>query len=251
MEIYDTIGQGYQGLRCADPRILAAILRALGESKSVVNVGAGAGSYEPRDRLLFAVEPSMTMIRQRRAGAASVVRAPAERLPFGDGAADATLAILTLHHWSDLAGGLRELRRVASQKVVLLSWDPEHSGFWLTDYFPEILEIDRQIFPSLDDLREHLGPLSVTTLPIPWDCSDGFLGAYWRRPQSYLDSRTRSAISTFSKIAHLDHGLDRLSDDLSSGRWGEQNADILGRDALDLGYRIIVADLSPVASRLP
>jgi SAM-dependent methyltransferase len=244
MALYDTIGRGYRALRRPDPRIAARITEALGPAESVVNVGAGAGSYEPRDRRVLAVEPSMTMIRQRDAGAPAAVCASAVDLPLAAGVVDAALAILTIQHWPDQARGLRELRRVARRRAVILTWDPTAPGFWLTtDYFPRILAIDRRIFPPLGELRRHLGSLEERALPIPHDCSDGFLGAYWRRPEAYLDPRIRSAISTCSRLEpdELTAGLDRLREDLASGAWRRRHAELLEEEALDLGYRLVVA----------
>ena len=245
--LYDRIGQGYRDLRRPDPRIARKILRALGDASTVVNVGAGTGSYEPRDRTVVAVEPSMTMIRQRDADAAPVVQATAIALPFKDGAFDAGLAILTLHHWPRWDVGLRELRRV-SRRVVILTWDPASPGFWLTDYFPESLEIDRRIFPSLRELESELGVLTVEKIPIPHDCTDGFFGAYWRRPAAYLDERVRSAISTFSKLTRLASGLEHLRRDLGSGAWQRRHGRLSAMAELDLGYRLIVAGPYPVQS---
>lgn len=241
MALYDTIGNGYGQLRREDPRIAAQILRALGGTSTVVNVGAGAGSYEPRDRKLLAVEPSMAMIRQRQPGAAPVVRGSATQLPLRDESVDACLAVLTIHHWPDLALGLQELRRAARRKTVILTCDPLVSGFWLTDYFPEIQEIDRRIMPSLSELRRHLGPIEVFDVPIPHDCTDGFLGAYWRRPDAYLNAELRSAISSFSMQRHVDRGVAALRSDLASGEWLRRYGEVLRRSTLDLGYRLVVA----------
>lgn len=240
MELYDTIGRDYGRFRRQDPRIAAQILQALEGSSSVVNVGAGAGSYEPRDRKLVAVEPSVVMIRQRGANAVPVVRASATNLPFGDGAFDASLAILTIHHWPDLELGLREFRRVG-QKAVILTHDPSATRFWLTDYFPEILEIDRWSLPSLAELRRHLGRITVVDVPIPHDCTDGFLGAYWRRPHAYLRADVRSAISFFSRLPNVEKGLSALRRDLASGDWQRRHGEVLLCSAIDLGYRLIVA----------
>lgn len=240
MELYDSLGHGYGELRREDPRIAAQILRALGDSRSVVNVGAGAGSYEPHDRRLVAVEPSMVMIRQRPPEASSVVRATAESLPFRDESFDTSLAVLTLHHWPDLSRGLRELRRAARRTVVILTFDISVGGFWLTDYFPEILEVDRQTMPAISDIQRHLGKVTVFDVPIPHDCTDGFLGAYWRRPHAYLSAQVRSAISVFSRISGLEAGLSRLESDLHSGAWQRRYAHVLSRSALDLGYRLVV-----------
>ena len=241
-QLYDEIGSGYRNYRRPEPRLAAAIWRALGQADSVVNVGAGAGSYEPTDRFVVAVEPSMTMIRQRRSGSAPVVQASATHLPFREASFAAALAILTMHHWPDQARGLDELARVTRSHIVLLTWDPASTGFWLLeDYFPEIVEIDRRIFLPIDELRRALGGAEVSPLMIPHDCVDGFLGAYWRRPQAYLDAGVRSAISTFSKLRTLDAGLARLRRDIADGTWTRRYGELLGRAEIDLGYRLIVA----------
>jgi SAM-dependent methyltransferase len=240
--IYDRIGTGYSRTRRADPRIAAMISRALGAARTVVNVGAGTGSYEPTDRRVVAVEPSSTMVGQRPAGGAPVVRASAVDLPFCDGAFSAALAVLTVHHWPDRLRGLAELARGARDGAVVLTWDPDDFGFWLVDdYLPEIAEIDRAIAPTLDELRRALGPISVEAVPVPHDCADGFLGAYWRRPQAYLDPSVRGAISTFAMLAGADAALERLRDDVASGAWERRYADLLRRDALDVGYRLVVS----------
>ncbi len=242
-QIYDQIGEGYRNLRNPDPRIGRNILHALGEAETLVNVGAGAGSYEPSGRSVVAVEPSLTMIRQRQPGITPVVQASAVDLPFRDGAFDAALAVLTVHHWPDRPRGLRELARVARDRIVVLTWDPATSGFWLIDdYFPEIGEIDRQILPPLEEFRQALGPIEVRHLLVPHDCSDGFLGAYWRRPHEYLDHRIRGGMSTFGKISNLESGLERLRRDLEDGTWQQKYGHLLEQSDLDLGYRLIIAN---------
>jgi SAM-dependent methyltransferase len=243
-ELYDTIGQGYEAHRRPDPRLAAAITAALGPAANAVNVGAGAGSYEPADRPVVAVEPSAAMLRQRRRGAAPAVQASATDLPFRDAAFAAALAVLTVHHWPDRARGLAELARVARERVVILTWDPEaRFAFWLVDeYFPEIPAIDRRIFPTLDEFRRALGPIDARPLPIPHDCVDGFLGAYWRRPEAYLDAGVRGAISTFTKLADVESGLARLRADLADGTWERRHGHVRLRDAVDLGYRLVVAE---------
>jgi SAM-dependent methyltransferase len=243
---YDTIGRAYAGRRRPDPRVARAVASALGGAKSVVNVGAGAGSYEPADRAVVAVEPSGVMLAQRPARAAPALRGSAENLPFADGAFDAALAILTVHHWSDRRAGLSEMRRVARDRVVVLTWDPAHPGFWLVrDYFPGLIEFDRRIFPTLSDLEAALGHVEVCAVPVPYDCVDGFLGAYWRRPWEYLDEGVRGAISTFARIGDISLGLDRLRTDLESGRWAVRNAELFDLEELDLGYRIVVSRRAP------
>jgi len=240
-ELYDSIGAGYRDLRRPDARIRSALERALDGMPSVVNVGAGTGSYEPLRSKVVAVEPSRTMIEQRSVQAAPAVQASATALPFSDAVFGAALAILTVHHWPDRARGLDELARVARGRVVLLTWDPAAPGFWLTDYFPEILAIDRAIFPSLAELHRAFGRLDVHTVRIPHDCSDGFLGAYWRRPHAYLDARVRSAISTFTKLEGLEAGLARLRTELANGDWAKRYGALLDESELDLGYRLVVA----------
>ena len=173
--LYDAIGGTYREYRRPDARIAGAITRALGDARTAVNVGAGAGAYEPRDRSVVAVEPSLTMIRQRPEGSAPVVQASARQLPFRDGTFAAALAVLTVHHWPERAQSLTELARVAHDRVVVVTWDPSSVAFWLTDeYFPEIVAIDRRIFPTMEELRQTLGRVEVQRLPIPHDCSDGF-----------------------------------------------------------------------------
>lgn len=239
--LYDQIGIGYSEYRRPDARIAARIEAALGPCRSVLNVGAGAGSYEPKNRSITAVEPSAEMIRQRPRDAARAVQADAERLPFADQSFDAALAILTIHHWPDKVRGLAEMRRVARERVVILTWDPEHPAFWLIrDYLPQIREIDRRDFPSLRELESSLGPIKTEALPIPADCVDGFLGAYWRRPAAYLDPRVRAAISIFSKL-DATAALARLEADLADGTWNARYGELLARPELDAGYRLIVA----------
>lgn len=240
--LYDVIGAGYRTYRRPDPRIQALIDAQLGDAVSIVNLGAGTGSYEPRTRRVVAVEPSRVMIDQRPSGAAPVVQAQVEALPFGAAAFAVAMTVLTIHHWADLETGLREARRVARQRVVLLTWIAVEIDFWLFDYVPRIREIDQAICPSLDALARVLGPLRVVPVPIPHDCTDGFLCAYWRRPHSYLDAGVRSAISTFARIPDLDDGLRRLRQDLESGRWRRRYGSILDAEAMDFGYRLVVAD---------
>ena len=242
MERYDSIGIGYAKHRQPDSRIAQAIRAAIGNVGTLVNVGAGSGSDEPDDGAGTAVEPSWKMLSQREGEKALVVRAAAERLPFKDATFDVALAVLTVHHWQDPQAGLREMIRVARQRVVLLTWDPQHAGFWLTrDYFPEILELDRPIFPDIRALEAVLGRAHVDVVPIPFDCTDGFLGAYWRRPAAYLDPEVRGAISTFSRIGNPATRLAQLQSDLQDGTWLKRNESLACREEIDLGYRLMVA----------
>jgi SAM-dependent methyltransferase len=240
---YDAIGRTYTATRGTDPRIAARIWHALGDARTVVNVGAGTGSYEPPDRDVTAVEPSAVMIAQRPPGAARAVQASAEALPFDDASFDAAMAVFTLHHWSDFRAGCAELRRVARDRVVVFSWDPTYVGrMWLgPEYFPEYSREDAEGFPSLAEQAAALGA-EAEVVPIPWDCRDGFFSAFWRRPEAYLDPAVRAGISTLAKRSEdeLAEGLARLRADLESGAWARRHADLLEREELDLGYRLLV-----------
>ena len=245
MARYDTLGMGYARFRQPDARIAAQIREALGTAKTVVNVGAGAGSYEPTDRHVIAVEPSETMIAQRPPDAAPAVVARAEALPFADASFDAAMAVLTVHHWSDWQRGVAEMRRVA-RTVVVLTWDPADEGFWLTrEYLPEVLALDHAIFPPVDALAEALGNAAVRPVPIPADCTDGFLGAYWQRPEAYLDADVRGAISSCARVADVASRMGRLADDLATGRWSRRHGHLLTHDVLDVGYRLVVGPPVP------
>ena len=239
--LYDTIGLNYQDLRRPDPRIAAVIDAALGNARTVVNVGAGTGSYEPAHRQVTAVEPSAAMIAKRACGAAKAVQASAEELPFADDAFDAAMAVLTIHHWPDKSAGLRELRRVTRGPIVLLTFDPA-SRPWLTDYLPELAALDEANMPALSDYARWLGPVRIAPVPVPHDCSDGFLYAYWRRPAAYLDPVIRSGSSSFWALPNLDEGLNRLEADLRSGAWQARYAELLDAETYDAGYRLVIAD---------
>jgi SAM-dependent methyltransferase len=241
--VYDSIGAGYAAMRVPDPRIAARIHSALGDAETVCNLGAGAGSYEPRDRRVTAVEPSPAMIAQRRGG--EPVRAIAENLPFLDGAFDAAMGILTVHHWLDIDAGLAEMRRIAPC-CVLFTFDPHLQGsLWLIrDYFPSVIEFEHGRHPSIDYVAERLGADRVEPVPIAWDCTDGFQAAYWRRPERYLDANVRASISTFARRSEeeLAPGLRALAEDLRSGAWNNRYGELLERDEMDFGYRLIVRE---------
>jgi len=241
-QLYDRIGVGYTRVRGEDPRIAAAIHAALGDSRTVVNVGAGTGSYEPRDRAVLAVEPSDVMIAQRPPGAAPAVQATAEALPFEDGSFDAAMAVLSDHHWPDRAAGLREMRRVARRRAVLFQFDiAALLDFWLAR---EYLATWRPQSISMDEIAGHLGATRTEIVPIPHDCRDGFLCAYWRRPHAYLDPVVRDGISVFRLLpaADVDAAMAALRADLESGQWQRRHAGLLELDELDLGYRLVIAD---------
>lgn len=240
LSTYDRIGADYKQTRREDTRLARLIARELREARTVVNVGAGTGSYEPADRFVVAVEPSDVMLQQRPPKAAPAAQAIAERLPFRDDAFDAAMAVLTVHHWNDQDAGLRELSRVARDRIVLLTWDPSHEGFWLMrDYFPQFLEADRQRLPPVERLLNFLADAQVITVPIPHDCADGFLGAYWRRPRAYLNPEVRSGISSFATCRDLSP-LQRLEEHLDTGEWQRRYGELLEAEALDIGYRLVV-----------
>lgn len=243
-QLYDNIGLNYSRRRRQDARIAAAIHAMLNGCDSVINVGAGTASYEPETFPVIAVEPSRTMIRQRPPTAAPVVQAVAAQLPFADASFDCAMALLTIHHWPDPEQGLRELLRVARRKILLLTFDPAAAGFWLTqDYFPRMLELDRNTMPAMAWLCRILGRVNIRPVLIPHDCSDGFLGAYWRRPQTYLDPEVRAAISTFARVPEVESGLSRLRQELSDGSWHRKYASLLTLTELDVGYRLVEATL--------
>ena len=236
---YDRIGVDYSDLRKPDSRIEMAIGRALGSARTVLNVGAGAGSCEPADRQVTAIEPSVEMIRQRGPTTAPVVQGRAEDLPFDDRSFDASMAILTVHHWADQEKGLKEMRRVTRDRVVVLTYDPAHRGFWLADYIPELVALDEAQMPGMTDYEAWRGPVEISAVPIPHDCGDGFLCAYRRRPAAYLDPGIRSAMSSFWALGDVSEGLGRLASDLDSGAWARRYSDLLDLDDCDLGYRLV------------
>ena len=238
---YDTIGKRYTSQRRTDPRIYAAIREAIGNASHIVNIGAGTGSYEPPELDVVSVEPSLTMIAQRPEEAAPVVQAVAEALPFEKNSFDLALGVLTMHHWTDWRRGLAEAARVAGGSVLLFTWFGDRRRFWLTDYFPEIIELDNARFPTPSEYEQILGEVEITAVPIPHDCSDGFMYSYWRRPEAYLDRGVRNSISTFSEINELSRGLAQLEADLLSGRWMENYGELMEMDACDHGYRLVKA----------
>jgi len=241
-QLYDTIGTTYTATRRTDPHIAAQIWAALGDARTVLNVGAGSGSYEPPDRQVLAVEPSSVMRSQRPSNAAPCLAATAEKLPFEDACFDAAMAIATVHHWQDPIAGLREMRRVA-RRVVVLTYDLGGlSRFWLTrDYAPEAIQLLAGR-PSLSDQADVIGA-RIEPVLIPWDCVDGFYEAYWRRPQAYLDESVRRGISAWAKLGpEVEQRVVRsLAEDLTSGRWVERNRDLVNLATADLGLRLLIA----------
>ncbi|QGX96874.1 class I SAM-dependent methyltransferase [Roseovarius faecimaris] len=240
-ETYDRIGKGYATRRKPDARIAAVLHAALGDAQSVVNVGAGAGSYEPDHCEVVAAEPSAEMIAQRPKGSAPVVQASAEELPFDDRSFDAAMAVLTVHHWRDKAKGMAEMRRVTKGPVVILTYDPGFRDFWLLDYFPGLIALDEGQMPKLSDYEAWLGSVEITPVPIPQDCTDGFLSAYWRRPWAYLDDTVRAAMSPFWALGDVSRELAQLRDDLESGAWESRYGKVMTLTERDCGYRLVVA----------
>jgi SAM-dependent methyltransferase len=241
-QLYDTIGATYTVTRRTEPRIAAQVWAALGDARTVLNVGAGTGSYEPPDRDVTAVEPSAVMRAQRPTGAAPCVAATAESLPFEDQSFDAAMAFATLHHWQDPIAGLQEMRRVA-RRVVVFTYDVSDPDlFWLNrDYLPEFADL----FTGRPSLTELAGAIAARTEPvlIPWDCADGFYEAYWRRPEAYLDEQVRRGTSIWARVGPdaERRAVRSLRADLASGRWAERNRDLAGLDAAELGVRLLIA----------
>jgi SAM-dependent methyltransferase len=242
-QLYDTIGATYTATRRTEPRIAAQVWAALGDARTVLNVGAGTGSYEPSDREVTAVEPSAVMRAQRPAGAARCVAATAENLPFEDQSFDAAMAFATVHHWRDPIGGLREMRRVARRVVVFTCETTDRSWrrrFWLTrDYLPEVAASSVGL---ATELARAIGARMEPVL-IPWDCADGFFEAYWRRPEAYLNANVRRGISVWASVGPdvEQRAVRSLRDDLASGRWAERNRDLLDLEAAELGLRLLIA----------
>jgi SAM-dependent methyltransferase len=242
---YDTIGRTYATTRRTEPRIAAQIDAAFGDARSVVNVGAGAGSYESARFDVIAVEPSLTMVRQRAADAAPAVRARSEALPFADGAFDAALAVLTVHHWSDLELGLREMQRVSRRQVIFYFEPAVSHTFWLfRDYFPETPElVSERDAPGTARLSELLRVRAVQTVLVPSDCHDGFACAFWNRPEAYLDPAVQAGSSTYSQLDPkvVARGTAQLREDLASGAWDERYGELRNLTEMDIGYRLLTA----------
>ncbi len=244
---YDRMGIEYTEVRRADPRIGAAIEAALGDARSVLNVGAGAGSYEPTDREVIAVEPSPVMIAQRPPGAAPAIEGVAEALPLEDDSVDAVMGVFTMQHWADVDRGLAEVARVGRQRAVFITLEIERTAsMWLgRDYLPELIETDRREFPSLDQLASALPGLEVETVPVPTDCTDGFCVALWSRPEAHLDPRVRQASSIWHRLPPevVERGLGELAADLESGEWDRRHGHLRELEELDIGLRLVRAEL--------
>ena len=245
---YDTIGQGYSQTRREEPTIRDRIHAALGNARTVVDVGAGAGSYEPSDRHVVAIEPSGVMIAQRPSESAPAICATATNLPLRDDSFDAAMSVVSLHHWDDCQKGVRELRRVTRGPVILLTYDAEVSGqMWLmADYLPETAALDRQIFPAPEQLGAWLGGrFTVEIVPIPRDCKDWMIGSFWAHPERVLDPEARAATSGFSRMDTqiVERVVSNVSRDLQSGDWDKRYGQLRGLNSFDAGLRLVVASV--------
>jgi SAM-dependent methyltransferase len=246
---YDRIGLDYSEVRRADPRLGAAIWTALGDARTVLNVGAGAGSYEPIDREVIAVEPSAVMIAQRPPGAPVAIQGVAESLPLADKSVDATMGVFTMQHWSDVDRGLEEVRRVTRRRVVFLTLDMDVAAhaFWLArEYMPEMIEPDRRDFPTVRRLQEAFPGLQMDAIEVPGDCTDGFCIALWSRPEAHLDPRVRQASSIWHRLPDpvVRRAVAKLASDLRSGEWDRRHGYLRKTAELDIGLRLLRGELS-------
>lgn len=241
-QLYDTIGPGYAAARRPDQRILQQVLDALGDAHSVINVGAGTGNYEPTDRPVLAVEPSLAMLRQRSTDV-PVVQAFAEALPVPDASFDASLAMFTIHHWTDREAGLAELRRVARRQVSLIYDTTVSASFWMLEYFPELRTAPwEENAPSAEWMGLHLDLQESRPLLVPADCTDGFSGAYWNRPEQYCDPAVQAGMSTLARLPEdtLRAGTGRLQAALDSGAWDAAHGHLRDQEWFDIGYRLAI-----------
>jgi SAM-dependent methyltransferase len=240
---YDRLGRGYSRVRRPDPRIAAQIDAALGPARTVLNVGAGTGSYEPEGRAVTAVEPSAEMIGQRPPGSAPVVQASAEDLPFTDGSFDASLAVLTVHHWADLRAGLSEMGRVSRERIVIVTFDPEAlAELWIArDYFPEMLALKRRSGATSGELAKLLAGATIEPIPVPRDCTDQFFAALWARPEKLFDEEVVKPMWVWQSISEAARrtGRERLRADLESGAWEQRYGHLRTLSSLDVGLRLV------------
>jgi SAM-dependent methyltransferase len=246
---YDGIGKGYARVRREDPRLAEAIWSALGDPTSVLNVGAGTGAYEPRDRSVVAVEPSRVMISQRPVDAAPVIRGVAESLPVRSRSVEAATAVLTIHHWADPVAGLREMMRVARSRVVIVTIDASVlNELWIVrDYLPEMIVLHETGFPPVTTLQRLSLRSRTLRLPVPRDCSDGFMPAFWGRPEDLLDPEIRTGASVWHQLPQVvvERAMRRLRSDLGSGEWDRRYGKLRGAPSLDVGLRLLTLSADP------
>ncbi len=242
---YERHGRTYAQYRRPDPRIEARIHAALGDARTVLNVGAGTGSYEPTDRWVLAVEPSATMRAQRPAGAAPAIPARAEALPFDDDSVDAAMACVTIHHWESPEVGLAELRRVARGPVVVFTFELDSLPAWQHEYLREGVLVEQPRFPAIADVAKALGGRTrVEAIPTPGDCTDGFFEAFWRRPEALLDPAVRSAQSVWALLdADVEQRIvERLAEALDSGAWDAEHGHLRAQDSFQGALRLVISE---------
>ena len=237
---YDQFACQYDIYRKPDYRINASIQSHIDGSDWILNVGAGVGSYEPENGHVIAIEPSFEMISKRENSGTKPIQGVAEHLPFKNNVFDCSMAVLTIHHWSNFEAGLKEMLRVTKNKIILFTWIRNDNRFWLEDYIPEISGKDGALFPDLEELDRILCGITVETIEIPYDCTDGFMCAYWRRPEAYLNPDIRKAISVFSGITDVDAKLSKLHEDIKNGVWLQNNKHLLDKETMDYGYRLVI-----------
>jgi len=243
---YDKFGQKYSGQRRTDPRIEKYVHDALGSAKTVLNVGAGAGSYEPKDKYVIAVEPSFSMRRQRNeANKVPAIIGKADHLPFDDDSFDASMAMVTVHHWPDIRKGLKELRRVTREQVLILTFDPKALDlFWNVHYFPELIDVEKMRYPAIDLIKEALGgKCEVQQIPVPFDCVDGFQEAFYGRPEAFLEKEVRMAQSAWGFLPEQVEKriVKALADDLKSGEWDRKFGEFRTKPSFTCALRLIIA----------
>jgi SAM-dependent methyltransferase len=242
---YNELGRGYARQRVPDPRIAAWIHAALGDARTVVNVGAGTGAYEPADRWVLAIEPSATMRAQRPPDAVPAIDARAEALPLDDDSFDAAMASMTVHHWEPPEAGLAELRRVSRGPVVVFTFELTAMPEWQQKYLREGRELEHRRFPSLDEIAAALGGrVRVERIPTPADCSDGFIEAFWNRPEQFLDPAVRSGQSSWSLLDPevIERTVARLAADLESGAWDASYGYLREQDSFDGSLRLVISE---------
>jgi SAM-dependent methyltransferase len=242
---YDKFGQKYSGYRQTDPRIAAYVNKALGNAKTVLNVGAGAGSYEPTDRYVVAVEPSVVMRQQRLSNnKIPAINAKGDNLPFDDNSFDATMAMVTIHHWPDMDKGLKELRRVTKEQIIIMTFDPAAlDHFWNVHYFPELIEVEKARYPTIEFIKNSLGgTCEVVEVPIPLDCVDGFQEAFYGRPEAFLEKEVRLSQSAWGFLADevQERLVKSLEDDLKSGEWDKKYGHYRTQPTFTCALRLII-----------